>query len=131
MLATIRSRTQRVRFVALQPAALIALALRKGATQAQAETAATVAAGQAGRLLQALEENAESTLWDVVANFRKAAAAKDMGSIFSAAAEFSDKESRQNLHEVLALLARFYRDTLVTAAGASELALLRDRAGEL
>jgi hypothetical protein len=54
-----------------------------------------------------------------------------MGSIFSAAGEFSDKESRQNLPEALALLARFYRDTLVTAAGASELALLRDRALEL
>ena len=131
LLPTIRSRTQRVRFVALQPAALIELALRKGATAAQAETAATVAAGQAGRLLSALEEHAESTLWDVVANFRKAAGAKDMGSIFSAAAEFSDKESRLNLPEALALLARFYRDALVTAAGAGELALLRDRAEEL
>jgi DNA polymerase-3 subunit delta' len=131
LLPTIRSRTQRVRFIALQPAALVALALRKGATQAQAEIAATVAAGQVGRLLQALEEKAELTLWDVVAKFRKAAAAKDMGSVFSAAGEFSDKESRQELPEALALLARFYRDALVTAAGANELALLRDRAQEL
>lgn len=131
LLPTIRSRTQRIRFVALAPESLIALATRRGASRAEAETAATVAAGQAGRLLQALESQAESTLWQVVSKFRQAAAAKDMGSVFSAAAEFSDKESRQDLPEALALLARFYRDVLVTAAGAGELTLLRDRAHEL
>jgi len=131
LLPTIRSRTQRVRFVALQPAALVEIALRRGATRALAETAASLAGGQAARLVQALESEAESNLWTVVGNFRKAAAAKGMGAIFDAAAEFSDKESRQELPEALALLARLYRDALVTAAGAGELALLRDRANEL
>lgn len=131
LLPTIRSRTQRLRFLALQPAALVQIALRRGATQAQAETAAALAGGQAGRLLQALESDVESNLWTVVGNFRKAAAENGMGAIFNASAEFSDKESRQDLPEVLALLARLYRDALVTAAGAADLVLLRDRANEL
>ena len=131
LLPTIRSRTQRVRFAALQPAALVEIAVRRGATRAQAETAASLASGQAGRLMQALESEAESSLWSIVGNLRRAAAARGMGAIFDAAAEFSDKESRQDLPEALALLARLYRDALVTAAGAGELALLRDRASEL
>jgi DNA polymerase-3 subunit delta' len=131
LLPTIRSRTQRVRFAALQPVALVEIAVRRGATRAQAETAASLASGQAGRLVQALESEVESTLWTIVGNLRTAAAAKGIGPIFSAAAEFSDKESRQDLPEALALLARLYRDALVTAAGAGELALLRDRASEL
>ena len=131
LLPTIRSRTQRVRFAALQPAALVEIAVRRGAPRAQAETAASLASGQAGRLMQALESEAESTLWTIVGNLRKAAAAKGVGPIFDAAAEFSDKESRQDLPEALALLARFYRDALVTAAGAGDLVLLRDRAAEL
>ena len=131
LLPTIRSRTQRIRFVALQPAALIDIAKRRGATAAQAETAAALSGGHAGRLAQALESEAESTLWTIVGNLRQAAAGKGVGVIFDAAGEFSDKESRQDLPEALALLARLYRDSLVTAAGAGDLALLRDRARQL
>jgi DNA polymerase-3 subunit delta' len=131
LLPTIRSRTQRVRFVALSPAALMRIAAARGASPAQAETAAVLAGGQVGRLLQALESEAESSLWTIVGNLRQAAAAKGIGVIFDAAAEFSDKESRQELPEALALLARLYRDALVSAAGAGELALLRDRGSEL
>ena len=131
LLPTIRSRTQRVRFVALTSSALMTIAERCGASPAQAETAVALAAGQAGRLLQALAAEAEADLWQVVGSFRKAAAAKGMGAIFDAAAGFSDKESRQDLPEALGLLVRLYRDALVTAAGAAELALLRDRTSEL
>jgi len=131
LLATIRSRTQRIRFVGLRAAALVEIALRGGATQAQAETAVALAGGQVARLLQALGSEAEENLWTLVSNFRRAAAAKDVGAIFDAASAFSDKESRQDLPEALALLARLYRDALVTAAGAGELVLLRDRAEEL
>jgi len=131
LLPTIRSRTQRIRFLGLGPAALEAIATRRGASPAQAETAAALAGGQAARLLQALESEAESSLWTTVSNLRKAAAGKGMGPIFTAAAEFSDKESRQDLPEALALLARLYRDALVKAAGADELVLLRDRGSEL
>jgi DNA polymerase III subunit delta' len=131
LLPTIRSRTQRLRFLALQPKALVQIAKQRGATQAQAETAAAVASGQADRLMAALESDVDSNVWQVVSSFRTAAAAKQVRAIFDAAAEFSDKESRQDLPEALSLLARLYRDALVTSAGASELALLRDRAGEL
>jgi DNA polymerase III subunit delta' len=131
LLPTIRSRTQRIRFLALPPAALKAMALRRGATPAQAETAAVLAGGQAGRLALALASEADASLWTTVANLRKAAAGRHMGPIFDAAAGFADKESRQDLPEVLALLARLYRDALVSAAGAGELCLLRDRAREL
>jgi DNA polymerase-3 subunit delta' len=139
LLPTIRSRTQRIRFVALRPAALVAIALRQGASPAQAETAAALAGGQAGRLLQALaaqiesgiESERPSSVWDTVSCLRKAASAADMRAIFDAAANFSDKESREDLPEALALLARLYRDALMTAAGAEDLVLLRDRADEL
>jgi DNA polymerase-3 subunit delta' len=131
LLPTIRSRTQRIRFLALRPAALKEIAMRKGATPGQAETAAAVSSGQAARLLQALEAEAEASLWTIVANLRKAAAGKGIAPIFDAAAEFSDKESRQDLPEALALLARVYRDALMNAAGAGDLALLRDRVAEL
>jgi hypothetical protein len=115
----------------LSPVALNTLALRRGAAPAQAETAAALAGGQASRLLLALASEAEVSVWDTVADLRKAAAAKRVGPIFDAAAGFADKESRQDLPEVLALLARLYRDALVSAAGAGELCLLRDRAREL
>ena len=131
LLPTIRSRVQRVRFVALPPAALVKLATARGASPAQAETAAALSGGQAGRLLHALETEAESDPWTIVGNLRKAAAAKGAAPIFDAAAEFSDKESRQDLPEALALLARLYRDALVSAAGAGDIALLRDRGSEL
>jgi DNA polymerase-3 subunit delta' len=131
LLPTIRSRTQRVRFVALSTAALTEIAVRRGASPAQAETAVALAAGQAGRLLQILETEAESDLWVTVNNLRKAAAGRGASPIFDAAAEFSDKESRQDLPEALALLARLYRDALVTSAGADDMALLRDRDKDL
>jgi DNA polymerase III subunit delta' len=131
LLPTIRSRTQRIRFGALQPAALMQIAQARGASKAQAETAVALAAGQAVRLLQALESEVESNLWAVVTSFRGAAAGKSVGAVFDAAGEFSDKESRQDLPEALALLARLYRDALMTAAGAGDLALLADRAKEL
>jgi hypothetical protein len=70
----------------------------------------------------------ESSLWTVASRFRQAAAASEMGPIFDAAAAFSDKEERQDLPQALALLAGFYRDALVLAAGAEDLVLLRNQA---
>ena len=131
LLPTLRSRTQRVRFVALSPAALVELARSRGATAAQAETAAVLAGGQAARLALALAAETEANVWTIIENLRKAAAAKGMGPIFDAAGEFSDKESRQDLPEALGLLARLYRDALVRAAGADDLVFLRDRTGEI
>lgn len=131
LLPTLRSRTQRVRFVALSPNALLQIARARGAETARAETAAVLAGGQASRLIELLESEVESTVWTVVADLRQAAAAKGISPILDAAAAFSDKESRQDLPEALALLARLYRDALVSAVGAGDLVLLRDRGSEL
>ncbi len=131
LLSTIRSRTQRVRFVSLSAAALTEIGNRQGASPMQIGTAVALAAGQADRLLQVLSSEAESALWLTVDNLRKAAAARGASPIFDAAAEFSDKESRQDLPQALDLLSRLYRDALMTAAGAPDLVLLRDRADDL
>jgi len=131
LLPTLRSRTQRVRFVALAPEALVKLAVARGATPAAAETAAALASGQAGRLLEALAADTESSPWSIVRELRQAAAGKGMIPIFDAGGRFSDKESRQDLPEALALLARLYRDALACATGADGLVLLRDRQAEI
>ena len=70
-------------------------------------------------------------LWTVASRFRQAVAAREMGPIFDAAAAFSDKEERQDLSEALALLARFYRDALVLAAGAEDLIFLRSHIADM
>jgi DNA polymerase-3 subunit delta' len=131
LLPTIRSRCQRVRFVGIRPAILIELATRRGIDHARAETAAAMAGGSVARLYQLCESEVESNLWTVASCFRQAVAASEFGPIFDAAAAFSDKEDRQDLPEVLALLARFYRDALALAAGAQDLILLRSRSAEL
>ena len=131
LLPTIRSRCQRVRFVGIRPALLIELAARRGIDRARAESAAAMAGGSAARLYQLCESEVESSLWTVASRFRQAAAASEMVPIFDAAAAFSDKEERQDLPQTLALLARFYRDALVLAAGAEDLVLLRSRSAEM
>ena len=131
LLPTIRSRCQRVRFVGIRPAILIELATRRGIDRARAETAAAMAGGSAARLFELCESEVESNLWTVASRFRQAAAASEMGPIFDAAAAFSDKEERQDLPEALALLARFYRDSLALAAGADDLVFLRSHSAEM
>ncbi len=131
LLPTLRSRSQRVRFVGLAPAMLVDLAVARGAERARAEVAAAMAGGSVGRMLLLLESEQEGNLWTVASTFRQAAAAKDIGVIFDSAAAYSDKEERQDLIEALSLLARFYRDALVQAVGAQDLILLRNRSTEL
>ncbi|HEX7598964.1 MAG TPA: DNA polymerase III subunit delta' [Polyangia bacterium] len=131
LLPTIRSRSQRVRFSALQPDVLAQLAIRHGTDRAQAETVAAMAGGSAARMFELLEAEQKSNLWELANGFRQAAAASDMGPIFDAAAAFSDKEERQDLAQALALLARFYRDSLALAAGAQDLILLRNHAADM
>jgi DNA polymerase-3 subunit delta' len=131
LLPTIRSRVERVRFVSLKPETLLQLALRRGVDQIHAETAAVLAGGQVSRLYALCEKEAESDLWVQVRKLRSAARAGDMGSIFDVAASYAEKESRENLPEVLDLLARFYRDALAMAVEANELVALKDQASEL
>jgi DNA polymerase-3 subunit delta' len=131
LLPTIRSRTQRVRFVPVRAATLIDIATRRGTDPRRAETAAALAGGSVGRLWELLGAEGQEALWQVVVDLRRAAGARDMGSIFDAASAVGDKESKEGLPEALALLARFYRDALATASGASDLVLLRERGDDL
>lgn len=133
LLPTIRSRTQRVRFVPVRPALLIELATRRGqATSADTvEAAAALAGGSVARFWQLVQAQSEATLWPAVETLRRAAARKDMGPVFEAAMELADKETKDALPSVLALLGRFYRDALAAAAGAPELMLLREHDEDL
>jgi DNA polymerase-3 subunit delta' len=126
VLATIRSRTQRVRFRRVGAAALLALGTRRELERGRVEAAAALADGSVARFLelasadtQAVSEGARA-----VAALRAAARGAGIAEILDAAAALGDKEGKQALPEVLALLARTYRDALHTAAGAPELALL-------
>jgi hypothetical protein len=83
------------------------------------------------RFFELVGSEGEESLWQVVANLRRAAAAREMADIFEAASAVGDKESKEGLPEALALLARFYRDSLAAASGADDLILLRERAGDL
>jgi DNA polymerase III subunit delta' len=131
LLPTIRSRTQRVRFVPVPATVLEQIALGRGAPRDRAETAAALAGGSVAALGEILAGEAEATLWQVVADLRSAAAASDMGPLFTAAAAVGDKEGKEQLPAALALLGRFYRDALAAAAGADDLVLLRARTAEI
>ena len=78
-----------------------------------------------------MEKETESDPWVEAQALRKAAASREIGAIFDAAGAYSDKESRENLDEVLMLIARLYRDAIATAVGADELVILRDKAEDL
>jgi DNA polymerase-3 subunit delta' len=55
---------------------------------------------------------------------RRAAAARGVAPILDTAADLGNKDAKEQLPVALALLARAYRDALVIAAGAPELAVL-------
>jgi DNA polymerase-3 subunit delta' len=131
LLPTIRSRTQRVRFIPVRADLLVEIATRRGVDVKRAETAAALAGGSVARLGELLGAESEEGLWQVVTDLRRAAAAKDMGTLFTAAASVGDKEGKAELPEALALLGRFYRDALAVASGANDLVLLRERESEL
>jgi len=143
LLATIRSRAQRVRFGAVSLAALLDLGARRGADRHAAEVAAVLADGSVARFVELLTEadapaasadDDETTdgatpghravVESAAETLRAAARGRGCGPIFDAAAELGNKESKSELPAALALLARMYRDALVTAAGAPELAVL-------
>jgi len=131
LLPTIRSRTQRVRFVPVRASVLVELALRTGVERTRAETAAALAGGSVARLNELLSSEAAAVPWDAVTALRQAAAGTDMGAIFDAAAALGDKDGKAALPQTLALLGRFYRDAIASACGAEDLVLLRERADEL
>ncbi|HEX3695023.1 MAG TPA: DNA polymerase III subunit delta' [Polyangia bacterium] len=132
MLSTIRSRMQRVRFKALAVETLVSLATAQGVAPERAAVAAVLADGSIGATLTAASADGDGDLWAAIDELEKAAAARDVGPVFDAASAVAgDKENKQELPRTLALLARIYRDALVSAAGAPELALFGERASAL
>ncbi|HVR00969.1 MAG TPA: DNA polymerase III subunit delta' [Polyangia bacterium] len=135
LLPTIRSRAQRVRFRALAEEALLRIAAAHGIESARAEVAVALADGSAARMLAAArpeEGDASAAAWEAVAQLRAAVVAPGMTpSLDAASALASDKANKEALPPLVALLARLYRDALVTSAGAPELALFDERAREL
>jgi DNA polymerase-3 subunit delta' len=136
LLPTIRSRAQRVRFRALPEEALIRIANVRGIEEARARVAVALADGSAARMLEAAraEENGADAdaKWEAIALLRAAVAAPGIiPALDAASALASDKEDKAALPPIVALLARLYRDALVSAVGAPELALFADRAREL
>jgi len=133
ILPTIRSRVQRIRFRALPADALVALLTGvHGVEPRRAAVAAALADGSVTRALRAAGAE-DDALWNAVTALQEAAGARaGVGAIFDAAAAVAgDKEIKLALPPILSLLGRLYRDALVSAAGAPELALFRDAAAPL
>ena len=144
ILPTIRSRVQRIRFRALPADTLVALLTRAHAVEPRrAAVAAALADGSVTRALRAVGAE-DDALWESVSALQEAAGAGaanvasggggggGVGRIFDAAAAVAgDKEIKQALPPILSLLGRLYRDALVSAAGAPDLALFREQAAAL
>jgi len=124
LLGTIRSRTQRIRFRRVPVADLLRLGATRGMEPAAAQVAAVVADGCLARFLELAGENEDHGIRNATGALREAARGRGIGVILDAANELGDKESKHRLPEALSLLARVYRDALVTVVGAPELAVL-------
>ena len=133
LLPTIRSRTQTVRFRPLSVAELLDLARRHDIPAARAEIAATLADGSAARLVAAATEEDGGAAAQTLAALRAAVSHPATAPVFDfAAAQASDKPGKagkDDLGRLLDLTARLYRDAVALAAGAPELAVLRDTDG--
>ena len=141
LLPTVRSRAQRIRFRALSPAALAAIARARGLPEARAEIAVALADGSAARMLEAAgartgngEANGDddaaggdgaSGLGQALGELRRAVSTPGAGQLFDAVQGLtSEKESKADLPRLVALLGGLYRDAMAVAAGAPELATL-------
>ena len=131
LLPTILSRTQRIRFLPVPPAGLKAIAVRQGIDPARAEAAAMLAGGSVARLLSLAGAEGEALPWEAVEQLRHGAGGPNASGLFEAAAALGDKELKDRLPSVLALLAGLYRDAMATAVGASDLVLLGERRAEI
>lgn len=137
LLPTVRSRAQRIRFRALSPAALAAIARARGLPEARAEIAVALADGSAARMLEAAgapsgsgdddgERNGGNTgLGPALGELRRAVSTPGACQMFDAVQALTgEKESKADLPRLLALLGGLYRDAMAVAAGAPELATL-------
>ena len=133
LLPTIRSRTQHVRFRPLSVAELLQVARAHAIPDARAEVAAALADGSAARLFALAAEDDDGAAAQTLAALRAAVAAPATTPVFDfAAAQGSDKfgkAGKDDVGKLLDLTARLYRDAIALAAGAPELAVLRDTDG--
>jgi DNA polymerase III subunit delta' len=128
ILPTIRSRVQRIRFRALPADTLVALLTDvHGIDPRRAAVAVALADGSVTRALRAAGAE-DDAIWEAVTTLQAAASARGgVAPIFAAAAAVAgDKDIKQGLPPILSLLGRLYRDALVSASGAPELALFRE-----
>jgi DNA polymerase-3 subunit delta' len=133
LLATIRSRTQRIRFRSISAADLLSLAALRGLDAGRAQVASVLADGRVGRFLELMRAADAEEIPDrpptadetraIVAQMRVAATSRGTVPAFDTAAALGDKESKAYLPDALAVLARVYRDAIAIGAGARELAL--------
>lgn len=140
MLPTIRSRTQRIRFGKIPAATLVAWAEQRGIARNAAEAAALLADGSVGRFLalaegtSAEDRRAAARILElgsapplVPTGERSAAKASRptlaLSPILELAADLGDRANKDVLPTILALVARAYRNALMRASGADELAL--------
>jgi DNA polymerase-3 subunit delta' len=136
LLPTVRSRAQRIRFRALSPAALSAIARARGLPEARAEIAVALADGTAARMLEAAGapkssgddeavEGESTGLGQALGELRRAVSTPGAGQLFDAVQALTgEKESKADLPRLVALLGGLYRDAMAVAAGAPELATL-------
>jgi DNA polymerase-3 subunit delta' len=133
LLPTIRSRTQSVHFRPLPVAELKELARRHDIPAARAEIAAALADGSAARLFAAAAEDDGGAAAQTLAALRAAVSNPATSPVFDfAAAQASDrpgKAGKDDIGRLLDLTARLYRDAIALAAGAPELAVLREADG--
>jgi DNA polymerase III subunit delta' len=138
LLPTIRSRTQRIRFRSLDPAALLALGRARGVPAARAELAAALADGSAAKMLEvaaAADDDGDGGPAEALRDLRRAIATPGAAGVFDLAASLAsqkdkdkdgdrDKAAKDGVPRLVGLLAGLYRDALAIAAGAPELAVL-------
>lgn len=130
LLGTIRSRAQRVRFRRVSEKALQQLGASRDVDEARASVAAVLADGSVARFVELTRasdgdpDGEKTSVLPATAGLRSAARDRGIGPILDAAGDLGNKEAKQQLPDALALLARVYRDALVTVAGAPELAVL-------
>jgi DNA polymerase III subunit delta' len=139
LLPTVRSRAQRIRFRALSPAALAAIARARGLPEARAEIAVALADGSAARMLEAAgaktgsgdgdeggdESEGDAGLGQALAQLRRAVSTPGASQLFDAVQALTgEKESKADLPRLVALLGGLYRDAMAVASGAPELATL-------
>jgi DNA polymerase III subunit delta' len=147
LLPTIRSRTQRVRFDRIHEAVMLEHGAARGVDRARTQVAAVLADGSMARFLALVAPRGDAADADgtategaddedstvaIARKLRGAATARGIGPILDAAGELGNKDAKDQLPAALSLLARAYRDAMVTTAGAPDLAVLSgDGATEL